>query len=90
MIVGVLVIVWVLVLRNLHQKKLMEDREKAGLVTPGPANFETIKKSLVEISQRLAAAESDYLQQSCSFDRRPPEAKPEGPPTITTMIDTYS
>jgi hypothetical protein len=47
---------------NLYQKKLMEDREKAGLVTPGPANFETIKKSLVEISQRLAAAESDHQQ----------------------------
>jgi len=28
----------------------MEDREKAGLVTPGPANFEALKKSLVEIS----------------------------------------
>ena len=44
MIVGVLVIVWVLVPRNLYQKKLMEDREKAGLVIPGPANFDTLKE----------------------------------------------
>jgi hypothetical protein len=29
MIVGVLVVVWVLVLRNLNQKKLMEERERA-------------------------------------------------------------
>jgi hypothetical protein len=62
MIVGVLVIVWVFVLRTLYQKKLLEDRQKAGLVTPGPANFDALKKSLVEISQRLAAAEADYQQ----------------------------
>lgn len=62
MIVGILIIVWVLVLRNLYQKKLLEDRQEAGLVTPGPADFDTLKKSLVEISQRLAAAEADYQQ----------------------------
>lgn len=54
--------VWALVLRTLYHKKLMEDREKAGLITPGPANFDSLKTSLVEISQRLAAAESDYQQ----------------------------
>jgi hypothetical protein len=62
MIVGILIIVWVVVLRVLYEKKLAEDREKAGLVTPVPANFETLKKSLVEISQRLTAAEADYQQ----------------------------
>jgi hypothetical protein len=62
MIVGVLIIVWVVVLRLLYQKKLEEDREKAGLVMPGPANFDSLKKSLGEISERLAAAESDYQQ----------------------------
>jgi hypothetical protein len=62
MIVGILVIVWVLVLRNLYQKRLTEDRQKAGLITPGPANFDTLKEALVEVSQRLAAAEADYQQ----------------------------
>jgi hypothetical protein len=37
MIVGVLIIAWVVVLRIMYQKKVMEDRHKAGLVTPGPA-----------------------------------------------------
>jgi len=50
MIVGALIIVWVMVLRNLYQKKLAEDREKAGLVTPGPASFDSLKKSLTGIS----------------------------------------
>jgi hypothetical protein len=60
MIVGALIIVWVMVLRNLYQKKLAEDREKAGLVTPGPASFDSLKKSLTGISEGLADAESDY------------------------------
>ena len=62
MIVGVLIIAWVVVLRVLYQKKLAEDRQKAGLVTPGPANFDSLKRALGEVSERLATAESDYQQ----------------------------
>jgi predicted transcriptional regulator len=62
MIVGVLIIVWVVVLRVLYQKKLLEDREKAGLVTPGPASFVTLQGKLGEISERLASLENDYQQ----------------------------
>jgi hypothetical protein len=62
MIVGVLVIAWVLVLRILAQKKEQEDRQKAGLVVPGPANYETLKKKLGEVSERLATLENDYNQ----------------------------
>jgi hypothetical protein len=60
MIVGVLVIVWVLVLRSLAQKKEQEDRQKAGLVVPGPASYETLTEKFGEVSERLAAIESDY------------------------------
>jgi hypothetical protein len=45
MIVGALVIVWVLVL---------------SLTPPGPASFETLKKTLGEVSERLATIEDDY------------------------------
>jgi len=62
MIVGMLIIAWVVVLRVMYQKKLVEDREKAGLVTPGPANFDTLKSTLGEISERLASVENDYQQ----------------------------
>jgi hypothetical protein len=64
MIVGVLVIVWVVVLRMLAQKKEVEDRQKAGLVVPGPASYETLTKKLGEVSERLAAIESDYNRLS--------------------------
>ncbi len=46
MIVGILVIVWVLVLRNMDKKRQLEERQKAGLVSPGPANFETLRRTL--------------------------------------------
>jgi len=62
MIVGVLIIAWVVVLRILYQKKLLEERQKAGLVTPGPANFETLKRKLGEISEQLASMEDEYQQ----------------------------
>ena len=62
MVVGVLVIVWVLVLRSMDQKRELEDRKKAGLVTPGPASFDTLKKTLEEISEQLATVEKDYQQ----------------------------
>lgn len=62
MIVGILIIVWVLVLRSLDKKREVEDRQKAGLVSPGPANFDTLKRTLGEISERLANVESDYQQ----------------------------
>jgi hypothetical protein len=62
MIVGVLIIVWVVVLRVLYQKKLLEDRVKAGLVTPGPASFATLKGKLGQISEQLANLENDYQQ----------------------------
>jgi hypothetical protein len=62
MIVGVLIIVWVVVLRIMYQKKLQEERQKAGLVTPGPASFETLKEKLGEISEQLTTLESDYQQ----------------------------
>ena len=62
MIVGVLVILWVLVLRSMDQKRELEDRQKAGLASPGPANFETLKRTLGEISERLATVENDYQQ----------------------------
>jgi hypothetical protein len=53
MAVGVLVVVWVLVLRSMYQKKLVEDQQKAGHVPPGPATFDTLNSSLREISERL-------------------------------------
>jgi hypothetical protein len=62
MAVGILVVVWVLVLRSMYQEKLLEDQQKAGHVAPGPASFDTLKKSLAEVSERLAAAENDYQQ----------------------------
>jgi hypothetical protein len=64
MIVGILVVVWVVVLRSMYQKKLLEDQQKAGHVPPGPASFGTLKTKLGEISDRLAAAENDYQQLS--------------------------
>jgi hypothetical protein len=60
MIVGILIIVWVFVLKSLDKKRQMEDRQKAGLVSPGPASFDTLKKSLGEISERLGNVENDY------------------------------
>jgi hypothetical protein len=62
MIVGVLIIVWVVVLRVLCQRKELEDRQKAGLVTPGPASFTTLKGKLGEISEQLVSLENDYQQ----------------------------
>jgi hypothetical protein len=62
MVVGILVIVWVVVLRSMYQKKLLEDQQKAGHAPPGPASFETLKTKLGEISDRLAVAEDDYQQ----------------------------
>ncbi len=64
MIVGVLVIIWVLVLRSMSQKKELEDRQKAGLASPGPANFETLKRTLGEISERLTTVENEYQQSA--------------------------
>ena len=64
MIVGILVIIWVLVLRSMNQKRELEDRQKAGLASPGPANFETFKKTLGEISERLATVENEYQQSA--------------------------
>jgi hypothetical protein len=64
MIVGILVVVWVVVLRSMYQKKLLEDHQKAGHAPPGPASFVTLKTKLGEISDRLAAAENDYQQLS--------------------------
>jgi hypothetical protein len=46
------VIVWVLVLRSLAKKRELEDRQKAGLSTPGPVSFDTLKKTLEEVSER--------------------------------------
>ena len=57
-----LIIVWVVVLRVLYQKKVLEDRQKASLVTPGPANFVTLKGKLGLISEQLANLENDYQQ----------------------------
>ena len=62
MIVGILVIIWVLVLRSMNQKRELEDRQKVGLASPGPANFESLKRTLGEISERLATVENDYEQ----------------------------
>jgi len=62
MIVGVLIIAWVVVLRIMYQKKVMEDRQKAGLVTPGPASFDMLKRQLAEVCDQLARAEDDYQQ----------------------------
>jgi hypothetical protein len=62
MVGSILVIVWVLVLRSMDQKRQLEDRKKAGLVTPGPASFETLKKTLGDISEQLAAVEKGYQQ----------------------------
>lgn len=62
MIVGILIIAWVVVLRVMYQKKELEDKQKAGLVIPGPASFDTLKKQLGEISDQLAKAENDYQQ----------------------------
>ena len=64
MIVGILVIIWVLILRSMSQKKELEDRQKAGLASPGPANFETLKRTLGEISERLATVENEYQQSA--------------------------
>jgi hypothetical protein len=58
-IVGVLIIVWVVVLRNLYQKKLLEEQVKAGLAAPGATSFETLKKMLGEISEQLVSLEND-------------------------------
>jgi tetrahydromethanopterin S-methyltransferase subunit G len=46
----------------MDQKRQLEDRKKAGLVTPGPASFDTLKKTLEEISEQLATVEKDYQQ----------------------------
>jgi predicted transcriptional regulator len=62
MIVAILIVVWVVVLRVLYQKKEMEDRQKAGLVSPGPAGFDTLKRKLEEISEQLGDIENDYQQ----------------------------
>jgi len=64
MIVGILVIIWVLILRSMNQKRELEDRQKAGLASPGTANFETLKKTLGEISERLATVENEYQQSA--------------------------
>ncbi|MGB8770990.1 MAG: hypothetical protein WCC92_15325 [Candidatus Korobacteraceae bacterium] len=62
MIVGVLIVIWVVVLRLMYQKKVLEDQQKAGLVIPGPASFETLKRQLGDVSDQLDKAESDYQQ----------------------------
>jgi len=62
LIVGILIIAWVVVLRVMYQKKELEDKQKAGLVIPGPASFDTLRKQLEEISDKLAKTENDYQQ----------------------------
>lgn len=63
MLVAVLVICYVLVLRYLDQKNREKDRLKAGNAAPsGPADYATIKKALVETSERLAVVEGQYRE----------------------------
>lgn len=62
MVVGVLIVVWVVVLRLMYQKKVLEDQQKAGLVIPGPASFDTLKRQLGEVSDQLDKAENDCRQ----------------------------
>ncbi|HVM74489.1 MAG TPA: hypothetical protein VMT75_02530 [Candidatus Saccharimonadales bacterium] len=60
MLVAILVICYVLVLRYFDQKNRERDRIKAGLaVALGPADYETLKKTLMEISARLTALETE-------------------------------
>lgn len=60
MLVAILVICYVLVLRYLDQKNREKDRQKAGVVVQGPADYAAIKKALAETSDRLATIERQY------------------------------
>ncbi len=61
MVVAALVIAYILVLRYLYQRELRKERQKAGVVeSAGPADYATIKKTVGEISERLALVEREY------------------------------
>lgn len=60
MMVAILVICYVLILRYLDQKNRELDRIKAGIaVATGPADYNTLKKTLAEMSLRLTSLESE-------------------------------
>ncbi len=60
MMVAILVICYVLVLRYLDQKNRERDRIKAGMaVVTGPADYNTLKNTLAEMSQRLTSLEME-------------------------------
>ena len=59
MLVSILVIGWVLIIRYLDLKNRERDRIKAGLAVAGPADYATLKKTLEEMSARLAALEKE-------------------------------
>ena len=62
MMVAILVIGYVLVLRYLDQKSRQKERLKLGGVQVGPVDYESLKKSLGELSDRLAGVEAQYRE----------------------------
>ena len=60
MAVAIIIICWVIVLRNMDAKRKLEDQAKAGIAPIGPADYATLKKTLAEISTRLASMEAQY------------------------------
>ena len=74
MLVAILVIGYVLVPRYLDQKNRERDRIKAGAIIVGPADYDTLKRSLDEMSVRLTGLEkqcSELLVRSGGARRLP-------------------
>lgn len=61
MLLAVLVFLYIFFLRHLYQKKLKEERQRAGIPEEtGPAGYADIKKNLEELTVRLANVEAEY------------------------------
>jgi hypothetical protein len=63
MLVAVLAFLYIFLLRHLYQKKLKEERERAGIPeATGPAGYADIKKNIEELTRRLASMEAEYRE----------------------------
>ncbi len=65
MLIACIVIAYVFFLKYLYDKKLAKERRNSGVAEPsGPADYNTLKKALTEMSERVTGLERAYHELS--------------------------
>ena len=65
MLIACIVIVYIVFLRYMYERKVRKEQQKSGLsATPSSPDFASLKKSLDDISARLAGLERGYRDSS--------------------------